>query len=265
VFKHAEHVMGTVFSFDVRDENVDETAVTDAVAWLHWVDATFSTYRDDSDISRLGRAAIRIEECAPEVSEVLGLCAQATTVTEGYFTAMPGGRFDPSGLVKGWAVEGASERLARAGARNFSVGGGGDVQVVGTAGDRPWRLGVVDPHDPTSLATIVELRGGGLATSGTAERGAHVVNPLTGRPATGLASVSVVGPSLMWADVYATAALARGADARAWLDALADYEGFAVAADGSAWWTRGFPAYGVVPHSVLPGSAQGPLSKLSES
>ncbi|MFL6240163.1 MAG: FAD:protein FMN transferase [Actinomycetes bacterium] len=263
--RHAEHVMGTVFSFDLRDQ-LDDGVLTDCVDWLHWVDATFSTYRDDSDISRLGRGEARLTECAPEVAQVLDLCAEATRRTDGYFSAMPTGQLDPSGLVKGWAIEEVGNRLVAAGSRCHSVGGGGDVAVMGQPEPGlPWRIGVVAPGDAASIATVVSIRDAGVATSGTAERGAHVVNPLTGRPATELASLTVVGPSLMWADVFATAGLARGMAARGWLDALDGYEAFAIAADGSAWWTQGFAAYGEVPHSGFTGKDQGRLSKLTES
>ena len=140
--RHAEHAMGTVFSFDLRDERIATNTLDEAIAWLHWVDATFSTYKDNSEISKLGRGEIRIEDCAPEVRTVLDLCAQAGAVSDGYFTAMPGGRLDPSGLVKGWAVEEVSRRLEAAGSRRHSVGGGGDVRVVGgTDPGRPWRIG----------------------------------------------------------------------------------------------------------------------------
>jgi thiamine biosynthesis lipoprotein len=264
--RHAEHVMGTVFSFDLRDPNVDDGALADVIAWLHWVDATFSTYRDDSDINRLGGGKLRLHECAPAVAAVLDLCAEATRRTDGYFTATPHGRLDPSGLVKGWAVEGASSRLAAAGSRAHTVSGGGDVCAVGTQEDgTPWQIGVVDPRDVTALATVVSTTDGGVATSGTAERGTHICNPMTGRPATELASVTVVGPRLMWADVYATAAVARGHDARRWLETVAGYEAFAVASDGSAWWTRGFPTFGLVPHSRFSGTPQPTVSNLTES
>jgi thiamine biosynthesis lipoprotein len=265
VVRHAEQVMGTVFSFDLHDPNIADGALAAAVAWLHWVDATFSTYRYDSDISRLGRGELRIEDCAPEVATVLDLCAEATRRTDGYFTATPGGRLDPPGLVKGWAVEEASRQLTDAGSRRHSVGGGGDVRVVGAADDeRPWRIGVSDPHRPGSLATIVSLTDAAVATSGTSERGAHVLNPLTGLPATELASVTVVGPSLTWADSYATAALARGAGAREWLATLTDYEAIVIDPLGTAWWTPGFPAFGVVPHSAFSGNGQPFVSYLTE-
>jgi thiamine biosynthesis lipoprotein len=64
--------MGTVVSFDVPAFAAD--ALGRAVRWLHWVDATFSTYRDDSDVSRYGRGAVSLAECAPELTEVLDAC-----------------------------------------------------------------------------------------------------------------------------------------------------------------------------------------------
>ena len=60
--RHAEHVMGTVVSFDVparAGEPRGDGSLGQAVRWLHWVDATFSPYRDDSDVSRFGRGADR--------------------------------------------------------------------------------------------------------------------------------------------------------------------------------------------------------------
>jgi thiamine biosynthesis lipoprotein len=264
--RHVERVMGTVFSFDLRDPDVDEGALADAVAWLHWVDATFSTYRDDSDVSRLDRGEVRLEQCAPELQTVLDLCATASEASGGFFTATVDGRLDPSGLVKGWSVEEVSRRLERAGSRRHSISAGGDIRVVGGGRPgQPWRVGVAHPLRPGELAAVVSITDGAVATSGTAERGAHVVNPHTGRPATALASVTVVGPDLTWADAHATAAVARGSGARAWLAGLGDYEAIGITAEGLPWWTPGFPAYGVVPHRKPSGGVQQPFSHLAEA
>jgi thiamine biosynthesis lipoprotein len=133
--------------------------------------------------------------------------------------------------------------LSAAGSTRHAVGGGGDVQSVGRIGDgRPWRIGVVHPHDPQRVLAVVEGDGIAVATSGTAERGAHVVDPHNGRPAEGLASVTVVGPDLTRADVYATAALAMGERAYSWLRGVPDFAALVVAADGSVWRTGDFPA-----------------------
>lgn len=245
--------MGTVVSFDVRlDDEADRAAmsaaVDAAVRWLHRVDEVFSTYRDDSQISRLGRGDISLADCDPDVAEVLDLCAQVTSETRGYFSSMYAGRLDPSGLVKGWAVERASGVLVAAGSRRHCVNGGGDMQVVGEVEPgTPWQIGIAHPLQREAYASVVQLRDGAVATSGVAERGAHVLDPFTGKPAVDLASVTVVGTDLTRTDAYATAALAMGARARGWLEQLVGYEAFAVLPDGRGWWTSGYPSVGSVP------------------
>ncbi|RCG29557.1 FAD:protein FMN transferase [Sphaerisporangium album] len=247
--------MGTVFSFDLRHEPSEElhAALRGAVALLHQVDAVFSTYRVDSPVSRLGRGEITLAECPREVAEVLALCEEAAAVSVGYFTGAPGGRLDPSGVVKGWAVERASALLRAAGATRHCVNGGGDVRVSGEPEPgRPWRVGVADPCRPGELATVVSGRDLAVATSGTAERGPHILNPHTGAPATGLVSVTVVAETLTRADAMATAAFAMGAAARDWAERQPGLEAFAVAPSGATWWTGGFLRYGLVEPAQVP-------------
>ena len=234
--------MGTVVSFDVPDWAGQ--VLGRAVQWLHWVDATFSPYRDDSDVSRFGRGSLTLDECAPELAEVLAACAEVSALSSGYFTTRPGGRFDPSGYVKGWAIERAVAMLTAAGSAEHSVNGGGDVQCVGDRGPgQPWRVGIADPLRPGSLALVVAGQDFAVATSGVAERGAHIVNPHTGQPAAGLASLTVVGARLAATDAYATAAFAMGPAARDWVESLDGYEAYAITATGATWQTSGFDRY----------------------
>jgi FAD:protein FMN transferase len=250
---HVEHVMGTVVSFDLRFADESErasmhAAVADAVRWLRSVDDVFSTYRHDSQVSRLGRGELRLGDCDGDVRDVLELCAQVARESDGYFSSMYGGRLDPTGLVKGWAVQRASELLSSAGSAHHLVNGGGDIQAVGgrTPGV-PWQIGIAHPLERGALASVVQLTDGAVATSGIAERGAHILDPFTGQPAVALASVTVVGRDLTRSDAYATAAIAMGNRARGWLDAIAGYEAFAVAADGFGWCTSGYSRVGSVP------------------
>jgi FAD:protein FMN transferase len=240
--RHAEPVMGTVFSFDVP---AAAAPVLPAVLrWLHWVDATFSTYREDSDVSRFGRGEAGLADCAPELAEVIAQCAMLSELSGGYFTDRPAGRFDPSGFVKGWSVEHAAAMLTAVGHPSVSVNGAGDVQCAGEPEPgRPWRIGIADPLRPGTLAAVVAGRDFAVATSGTAERGAHIINPHTGRPAAELASVTVTGPRVTSADAYATAAFAMGPAAREWVETLDGYEALAIAPDGARWQTSGFAAY----------------------
>jgi FAD:protein FMN transferase len=234
--------MGTVVSLDVPA--VAAGTVPRICRWLHWVDATFSTYREDSDVSRFGRGELALADCAPELAEVTGECAVLSELSNGYFTDRPEGRFDPSGLVKGWSIEHATIMLTAVGHASVSVNGAGDVQCAGEPEPgRPWGIGIADPLRPGTLAAVVAGRDFAVATSGTAERGPHIINPHTGRPATGLASVTVVGPRITSADAYATAAFAMGPAAREWVEILDGYEALAITPDGTRWQTSGFAAY----------------------
>ncbi|HEV2639135.1 MAG TPA: FAD:protein FMN transferase [Actinocrinis sp.] len=287
--------MGTVISIAARmelDRDPDPAAAsssaagtdtfalaTDAAfACLRDADRIFSTYRPDSPISRIrdGRLSPDRLPDHPDgeaIRTVLALSAQLKRESDGAFDiwsvaaqtpgsaespdlpdlAEPG--FDPSGLVKGWAAERASRRLAESGVPSHSLGAGGDIQVRGgrlipRAEPRPWRIGVSDPHRAGRLLTVVELDDGAVATSGTAERGAHIWDPRRRAPATALASVTIVGPELTWADGYATAAQALGGSdvaqlgtVYAWLHDLAartGYQAFTVTRDTEVWWTPGF-------------------------
>ncbi|MFE3647337.1 MULTISPECIES: FAD:protein FMN transferase [unclassified Streptomyces] len=242
--RHVERAMGTVFSFDIRDTRTPaiDSALADAVAWLHHVDAVFSTYRPDSAVSRLARGTTALDACPAEVREVLGLCEQVERATDGWFSSTADGSLDPTGLVKGWAVERAADILRAAGAHHTCVNGGGDLQLGGgTAPGVPWRVGIAHPHRPGELCTVVTGHDLAVATSGTAERGAHILNPRTRTPVTSLASLTVVGTDLTTTDAYATAAFAMGPDARDWLEGLDGHEAFAVTRNGGTWHTRGFP------------------------
>jgi thiamine biosynthesis lipoprotein len=238
--------MGTVFSFDLRHPGLDPDALPAAVALLHRIDATYSTYRDDSVVCRLARGELtaeqlplEVDEVLAEVAEVLAACRSWTERTDGWFDAYAAGSLDPSGYVKGWAIQQASELLVAAGSTSHSINGGGDVACVGLADDRPWRLGIVDPRSPGQVLATVAGADLALATSGIAERGQHVLDPHTGRPPeSGLLSLSVSAGSVIDSDVYATAGFAMGDAARDWL-ADRGIRAFAVHADGSTWSTFG--------------------------
>jgi thiamine biosynthesis lipoprotein len=247
---HVEHVMGTVVSIDVADDLPDLTLhrmVEDVCAWLHEVDARFSTYRDDSEVSRFRRKEIPLAECSPDMRTVLDACATLWRETDGYFDAYAGGPLDPSGYVKGWSVEVASARLAAAGSVNHCLNAGGDIRARGhSPTGTPWQVGVRHPWEADKLSWVLSLSDGAVATSGTYERGHHVFNPRTGAPARGLRSVTVVGPDLALADAYATTALAMGRSGLTWLAKLVPdgYESAVVTDDGRAFTSPGLPVSG---------------------
>jgi thiamine biosynthesis lipoprotein len=193
-------------------------------------------------VSRLVRGELRREECSPDVGHVLDRCAELWSATDGYFDAYASGSLDPSGYVKGWAVQVASDRLVAAGSAHHWLNAGGDIRLRGEpAPGEPWRIGIRHPFDAQRLAWVLAGNDLAVATSGTYERGFHVLDPYTGLPARELCSVTVVGPDLSLADAYATAALAMGRRGLDWLAKLDGHESAAVTADGDAYRSDGLP------------------------
>jgi thiamine biosynthesis lipoprotein len=234
--RHVEPVMGTVFSI-VADAG---EGIPAAVARLHAIDAKFSTYRADSPISRMARG--EAVERDPEIAEALRRCAEVEAETDGAFSAYPAGRLDPSGWVKGWAIEEVDRLLTAGGSRNHLIVGGGDVQARGEAElGRPWTVGISDPLQPDRYRALVSGRDFAVATSGTAERGAHIIDPATAEPATGFASVTLVGRRIAATDAYATAVFAMGPErGLEWAEEREGIEAYAVLPDGTTVETGGF-------------------------
>ena len=241
--RYVEHVMGMPISLAMRGRHTDDdparAAWAETVRVLREVDRVFSTYRPDSFVSRLGRGEIGLEDCPPEVTEVVDLGAAAERDSGGAFSIRrPGPEgtsvLDPSGVVKGWAVERAAEPLRALPGTDFCLSAGGDMtcRTLDPASP-PWRIGIEDPADPTRVLAVVPVLIGAVATSGTAHRGQHLVDARTGRAPTGVASVTVVAASLTWADIDATAAYAHGQDAAGWLEARPARSGLVVWADGT--------------------------------
>lgn len=245
VLRRSESVMGTGATVELRDPLPAGTAqrlADEVFAWLHEVDRRFSTYRADSEVNRLERGELDIAHCSSELREVLDACAELWNETEGYFDVYATGRLDPSGYVKGWAVRVASDMLVSAGAVNHLVDAGGDIQTRGRPGpDTAWEVGIRHPWQPTKICAVVVGTDLAVATSGTYERGRHVLNPRTGRPADQLRSVTVVGRDLGLADAYATTAMAMGDAGLSWLAGLPGYECFVVTEDGRCLRSEGFP------------------------
>lgn len=253
----AQHVMGMPISVLVRgarSRSADvEAAVQTAFDSLRHADDVFSTYRADSPVSRLSRGEVDLgglaDDVRQEVAEVLQLCEQAREDTDGWFDhELPvpdGGRLDPSGLVKAWAVERAAAcALARLDdeGTEWLVNAGGDVLVHagGTLGGRPFSVGVESPVVAGRLTDVLEVHRGGVATSGGYRRGDHVRDPHTGRPARRLAAVTVTGPSLLRADVLATAVYAEGPPGLARVEGIDGYEALAVMPDATVRATGGW-------------------------
>ena len=225
--------MGMPVTALVRDPGFDAAALDQAFAWLERVDALFSTYRPASEIRRLDAGTLDLRDADPLVRSVLARCEALRRATAGAFDARAGGALDPSGYVKGWALERAA---ALVDARQLCLDGGGDLVLRGG----PWRVGIRHPLQTGRLCAVLDVTDGAVATSATYERGEHILDPRTGRPPRGVRSVTVTGPDLATADAYATAAFALGAAGPAWTARLEGYEAMTVLDGGRVLSTRGF-------------------------
>jgi thiamine biosynthesis lipoprotein len=235
--------MGMPISLAVRGRHAaddrGEAAWQEGLAILRDIDLVFSTYRRDSVVSRLARGELRPDACPAEVVEVLALADLAREQSGGAFNIRRRGLdgqllLDPSGVVKGWAVERAAGAFEGLPATDFCLSAGGDMVCRVKRIDAPaWRIGIEDPREPGRVLAVAPLRNGSMATSGLAHRGAHIVDARSGQTPTELASVTVIGPDLVWADIDATAAFALGGEALQWLQGRQGRRGLVVWADGT--------------------------------
>lgn len=251
IVRRVEQLMGMPVSLAQRGRHAGtpagEAAWAEVVTELRWVDRVFSLWRPDSSASRLQRGEIAVAEAPPEMAEVIELARRAERESGGAFstylpTAAGNLAFDPTGVVKGWAVERAARHLRTLDGTDFCLSAGGDLICHVALADNPaWRIGIEDPADPTRVLARVPVRSGAVATSGTVHRGSHLVDARTGVAPVGVASVTVVGPSLTWADIDATAAYARGRAAADWLRTRPGRVGLVVWADGRCEVAEGPP------------------------
>lgn len=225
--------MGMPIVVAVRDGDVPD----EVFDWFRHVDETFSTYKDESEVSRIRRGELAVEDASDEVRGVYERCSELREETSGFFDidAVDG---DPSGYVKGWSVDRAAAILDRAGFEEYAINAGGDIRVRGT-----WQIGIQHPVERQELAKELEGTDLAVATSGAYERGDHVRDPHSGYAPAGILSVTIAGPELGTADAYATAAFAMGGHrAPNWTARLRGYEAMTILTDGRVLMTPGFPS-----------------------
>jgi len=208
--RQVRQIMGMPITLDVPAATGDEV-FNEVFARLRQIDARFSTHKPDSEVSRFARGEIGEDSLSPELKEVIAACRQAEQATDGYFSAWAIGVFEPSGYVKGWAIAQAGQVIKEQGHKTYCLSAGGDI-LASSDSDKVWNIGIQDPQDSKQILNTLSIPSGAVATSGNYERGEHIINPKTKKPATELLSVTVTGPDIIWADVLATALFAMGKD-----------------------------------------------------
>lgn len=233
----------------VDDRDGVETDITRVFEYFRSVDERFSFFKETSEVSAINTGRLDPSEASSDMQEILRLSEETKKETNGYFDVYrENGSFNPSGLVKGWAIQKAADLLWREGYQNFYIEAGGDIQISGSNAERrAWKIGIRDPlHAPFQDTIKIVYLGNkkGIATSGTYLRGQHIYDPHTpGRTFGDVVSISVIGPTVYDADRFATAAFAMGRDGIGFIERLTGYEGYAVDSTGMALATSGFASY----------------------
>lgn len=236
--------MGMPVAIEITDPQASNQAFTEIYDYFSAVDRRYSTYKPESEISQIN-GGLPEARWSAEMKMVLALCEQTRAATNGYFNIMRRGKRDPSGLVKGWAIQAAARQLQERGFRNFYVDAGGDIQVAGrNAHGLPWRVGIRNPFQRSEIVKVVAVTNQGVATSGTYIRGQHIYNPYKPDAAiTDVAGLTVIGPNIYEADRFATAAFAMGRKGIDFIEQLDGLEGYMIDSAKQATLTSGFERY----------------------
>ncbi len=241
-------IMGMPVQLEITDSQATHADYDAVFEYFVAIDERFSTYKEQSEISKINRGEISESEYSDEMKEVFALAKETEKATHGYFNIhTPSGSIDPSGLVKGWAIQNAAELLRARGMSNFYLDIGGDIQTSGVDSEgKEWSIGIRNPlnmSDRNEIVKVVYPHGKGVATSGSYVRGAHIYNPLAAEVPAEYVSLTVIGPNVFEADRYATPAFAMGKEGMHFLEELPGFEAYAINEKGMAVYTSGFEAY----------------------
>lgn len=243
--KQTRILMGMPVIVEVLDPAVTEQKIDEIYSYFQYIDEKFSTYKTTSEITLINEQKLTLAQASRDMKTVFSLSEKTREDTYGYFDILHQGKYDPSGLVKGWAIYNAAKRLRKSGFRNFYVDAGGDIQVYGkNEVGQNWQVGIRNPFNIEEIVKVLSVTNCGVATSGTYIRGEHIYNPKdTGHLDTDIVSLTVIGPNIYEADRFATAAFAMGGEGIYFIESLKGFEGYSIDKKGRATMTTGFEGY----------------------
>lgn len=238
-------IMGMPVTLEIVDSSASNI-FEEIFAYFKQIDQKFSTFKKNSEITKINDGRLQINECSDDMKTIFQLAERTKKETDGYFDIYYNGRYDPSGIVKGWSILNAADILKKAGFRNFYVDAGGDIQVAGkNSRGKNWTVGIKNPFKEEQIVKVVVLKNQGIATSGSYIRGDHIYDPKNGRQLKEIISLTVIGPNVYEADRFATAAFAMGKKGINFIDSLEGFEGYMINKEGLATVTSGFEKYEV--------------------
>ena len=239
--------MGMPITIEIVDNFASEITFRKIFDYFEYVDKKFSTFKQDSEISKINRGEIAREEWSQDMKDVFNLAEKTKRETDGYFDIIDNnGKYNPSGIVKGWAIYNAAKLLIEMGIRNFYINAGGDIQFSGKNSEgKLWKTGIKNPFNQKEVVKVVYLSdGNGIATSGNYIRGDHIYNPKDRKNLINdIISFTVIGPNVCEADRFATAVFAMGKNGIFFLEKMKDFAGYMIDKNGVASMTSNFEKY----------------------
>lgn len=233
--------MGMPITIEVSDPSADQKIIDDVFSYFQYVDEKFSPFKDTSEVARINKKEIDEKDWSKDMREIMELAEETKEETDGYFDIMsPQGIMNPSGIVKGWAIKKAAGLISEQKFHTFFVDAGGDIEAHG----KIWKIGIRNPFDRNQNVKIIHLKDKGIATSGTYIRGQHIYDPKRKNKAVSeIVSLTVIGPDILEADRFATAAFAMGKDGIMFIEKIPGLEGYMIDKNGIAFETSGFEKY----------------------
>jgi thiamine biosynthesis lipoprotein len=247
--RQTQNIMGMHVTVDIKDAKEDNDHGFKIVFdYLHYIDKKFSTYKPDSEISKINRGEILKIDYSDDMKEILKLAEQTKQQTNQYFNIKkPDGTLDPSGVVKGWAIWQAAQLLKQAGNKYLFIDVGGDIQAhVANESTQNWKVGIKNPFNLDKIVKVLKIANQGVATSGTYERGDHIYNPHSPtQKLNEILSITVIGENIFEADRFATAAFAMGRQGIHFIESLPKLEAYMIDNQGIATMTTGLEQFTV--------------------
>jgi len=164
-----------------------------------------------------------------------------------------GVRIDLGGIAKGYAVDRGIALLQQRHIDQALITAGGDSRILGDHGGRPWNIGIRAPRDRKNVVAVLPLTNTAVSTSGDYERYFeadgiryhHIISPTTGRSATELQSVTIIGPDATSTDALSTSVFVMGPTAGLELiDRLPAFEAVLIDRHGKMRYSIGLQSIG---------------------
>lgn len=244
--KETRIAMSMPATIELVDDFANQEHLEKAFSYFNYVNDNFSFFKEDSEVSKINRGELKEEDYSNDMKEIFQKSEETKKLSNGYFDVKNlDGKYNPSGLVKGWAIYNVAKMFDEMGLKNFYIEVAGDIEVRGYNSDGAlWRIGIKNPFNPNEIIKVVQIKDCGIATSGTYMQGQHIYNPVTKqKEITDIVSFTVIGPNVYEADRFATPAFAMGKKGIDFIAGLDGFEGYMVSNKGIATFTEGFNKY----------------------